>query len=154
MTAAPPAVALREDQIRRYARHVLLPDVGGRGQERLLAAAVAVEVGGAAEIAALAYLAAAGVGRIALTGAVRAPVSEAEAKLGILYGTGDIGRPRIDVIRDRVAALNGDVAIVEEADGAVALADELVGAQADSVADALWLGGSAAARILARIARR
>ena len=50
------AVALREDQIRRYGRHVLLPDVGGRGQERLLAARVVVELGPerAAEVAALA----------------------------------------------------------------------------------------------------
>ncbi|HUS65446.1 MAG TPA: ThiF family adenylyltransferase, partial [Kofleriaceae bacterium] len=107
MSSAAPAVALREDQIRRYARHVLLPDVGGRGQERLLAAAVAVDLGGGpAAVAAVAYLAAAGVGRIALAG--DGPVTAEDAALGILYGTADVGRSRVDAIRDRVADLNPD----------------------------------------------
>jgi hypothetical protein len=59
-------VALSDTQVRRYARHVLLPEVGGRGQERLLAASVRVLGDGrAAEEAAL-YLAAAGIGRLHL----------------------------------------------------------------------------------------
>lgn len=52
---------LTEAQIQRYGRHVLLPKVGGRGQERLLAATVAFEAEGGAAATALCYLAAAGV---------------------------------------------------------------------------------------------
>jgi hypothetical protein len=104
---------LREDQIERYARHILLPDVGGVGQKRLLAAAVVVELGPdpAAESAALAYLAAAGVGRLVLAGDVAAAITDAEARAGILLGAGDVGRPRIEAITERIAALNPDVRV-------------------------------------------
>lgn len=67
---------LREDQIRRYARHVLLPDVGGAGQERLLAACVAIDPREPAERIAFEYLVAAGVGTIALV----APDAALEAR--------------------------------------------------------------------------
>lgn len=53
---------LREDQIQRYSRAILLPQVGGRGQRRLLEASASVVGGGLAARVALAYLAAAGVG--------------------------------------------------------------------------------------------
>jgi hypothetical protein len=104
---------LREDQIERYARHILLPDVGGVGQKRLLAAAVVVELGPdpAAESAALAYLAAAGVGRLLLAGDVDAAITDAEARAGILLGAGDVGRPRIAAMTARIAALNPDVRV-------------------------------------------
>jgi hypothetical protein len=60
----------RDDQLVRYARQMVLPDVGGTGQERLLAARVLVRAGGgAAARAAATYLAAAGVGRLVLDGA-------------------------------------------------------------------------------------
>jgi molybdopterin-synthase adenylyltransferase len=158
-------MALREDQIRRYARHVLLPDVGGRGQERLLAAAVAVELrqDGAAEVAALAYLAAAGVGRLVLTGDVSGPLGEGEIAAGILYAAADRGRPRGRAAAERIAALNPDVTVIAAGTApppadAVRLADDLEPAPADAgeaaLADALARGGAAASRLLARIARR
>lgn len=104
---------LREDQVQRYARHILLPDIGGVGQKRLLAAAVVVALGRdpAAESAALAYLAAAGVGRLLLAGDADAPVTTDEARAGILLGTDDIGRPRIQAMTERIAALNPDVRV-------------------------------------------
>jgi molybdopterin/thiamine biosynthesis adenylyltransferase len=138
---------MREDQIRRYARHVLLPDVGGRGQQRLLEAKVAVDLtAGPAAVAAVAYLAAAGVGRIALLG--DGPISADDAATGILYGARDVGRSRIDAIRERVALLNPDVSIVEDPSDAIQLA------ATGSVAGALWEGGRAAAVAIAGIARR
>jgi hypothetical protein len=164
--------ALREDQIRRYARHVLLPDVGGRGQARLLAAAVAVEIGPgrAAEVTALAYLAAAGVGRIFLGGDLAGPIGDDEIATGVLYGVADRGRPRGQAARERIAELNPDVAVTgagDAAPGVLRLADELAPADpaalADpaclvlgpggAVADALVRGGQAAAALLLRIAR-
>lgn len=162
--AARRAAPLREDQIQRYARHVLLPDVGGRGQQRLLAAAVAVELGPgrAAEITALAYLAAAGVGRLVLTGDVRGPIGDDEIAGGVLLGVADRGRPRGEAVRERIVALNPDVVVSEGGPAdALRLADELAapdpsalalgpgGATADSLARA----GAAAARLLLRIAR-
>lgn len=165
------AVALREDQIRRYARHVLLPDVGGRGQERLLAARVVVALGPgrAAEAAALAYLAAAGVGTLVLVGDLDGPLGADEVAGGILFGAADQGRPRGQAARARIAALNPDVSIDEggASSGALSLMEEL---EADAVrgpdatesetepglavADALARGGAAACRLLVRIARQ
>ncbi|HUH01083.1 MAG TPA: ThiF family adenylyltransferase [Kofleriaceae bacterium] len=142
-------MALREDQVRRYARHVLLPDVGGHGQERLLAAMVTVEVqpGDAAAIVALAYLAAAGVGRVRLTGAVDDPVTERDVAVGILYRPADLGRPRFEILAARVQALNPDVTVTRTdapADVAVAPTGDLC--------EALIHGGHAATRALARLA--
>jgi hypothetical protein len=168
-------VALREDQIRRYARHVLLPDVGGRGQERLLRARVRVELGPerAAEAAALAYLAAAGVGTLVLVGDVDGPLGDDEVARGILYGASDRGRPRGEAARARIAALNPDVSIEVMGEvmgevggaGALGLSEELeadaagpeTAPEADpglAVADALARGGAAACRLLVRIARQ
>jgi molybdopterin/thiamine biosynthesis adenylyltransferase len=155
---------LREDQIQRYARHVLLPDVGGRGQKRLLAAAVAVELGPGrgAEITALAYLAAAGVGRLVLTGDVRGPVGDDEIAGGVLLGVADRGRPRGLAVRERIAALNPDVVVSEsDEDEGLRLADELAPADPSALAlgpggasaDGLARAGAAAARLLLRIAR-
>jgi adenylyltransferase/sulfurtransferase len=150
---------LRDDQVRRYARHILLPELGGRGQERLLAAAVAVRVGPgrAAEVAAVTYLAAAGIGRIAVTGDAGGALEPAEAASGILYGSADVGRPRIDAIRARIGALNPDVTVLEEAPpDAIALAVDPghgeVG-DVDEVSDALVRGGGAASQLLRAIAR-
>jgi hypothetical protein len=69
---------LREDQIRRYARHVLLPDVGGVGQARLLASTVAIDPRDPAERIAAEYLIAAGVS-IALVAADDALAARAAA---------------------------------------------------------------------------
>ena len=160
---------LREDQVQRYARHILLPDVGGVGQMRFLAAAVLVEVGPAraAEIAALAYLAGAGVGCLLLGGDVEGPVSEDEARDGILLGSGDVGRPRIDAIGERVRAINPDVRVERagaagESGGALSLASvpalpvALTGDERDpdgTVASALIHGSARAIRTLAWLSR-
>ncbi|HTJ43810.1 MAG TPA: hypothetical protein VL463_17005 [Kofleriaceae bacterium] len=70
---------LRDDQIRRYARHVLLPDVGGVGQERLLASTVAIDPREPAARIAFEYLVAAGVGTIAIPAPDDALVARAAA---------------------------------------------------------------------------
>jgi molybdopterin/thiamine biosynthesis adenylyltransferase len=91
---------------------VLLPDVGGTGQRRLFAATVAVDdLDAEAEIAAV-YLAAAGVGTLVVRDArpVAAP--------GWLFELEDVGRPRREAARARIAALNPDVRVVFDGDGA------------------------------------
>lgn len=152
--------------MRRYARHILLPDVGGAGQARFLAAEVEVSVGGggtdhdAAGIAALAYLAAAGVGRLHLCGDPHGPVSAAEARAGILYGAGDVGTPRIAALRARIAAINPDVEVVaaRPGHGAIPLAPAapvpwpVPEQPGEAVAVALVIGGARAAQTLHRLA--
>jgi hypothetical protein len=116
------------DQVRRYARHVLLPDVGGVGQARLLAATIVVDVTDPAARAAFDYLVAAGVGTIAVTAD--------EAALAA-----------------RAAARNPDVTVVRISD-AHAAAPRLAIAPAPpgDLADDLVRGGAAATVLLHRLA--
>jgi adenylyltransferase/sulfurtransferase len=109
---------------------VLLPDVGGTGQRRLLAARVAVgELDADAEVAVV-YLAAAGVGTLVVDDA--RPVE----RPGWLFEAADVGRPRREAAAARIAILNPDVTVVSDGDGvplrpgvdgALALVRELCG---------------------------
>ena len=141
---------LREDQIRRYARHILLPDVGGEGQARLLSAIVGVRLAAncGAEVAALAYLAAAGVGQLRLIGDPEGIVTGTDVATGILYGHADIGRSRLQVVRERIAALNPDVAVSASPDGPI---DVAITPPANDVAAALRAGGGAAVQLMAAL---
>jgi molybdopterin/thiamine biosynthesis adenylyltransferase len=144
---------LTDEQMRRYARHILLPDVGGTGQLRLLAATVAVEVGDEthAEVAALAYLAAAGVGTLELAGDSTGRVTAADIAGGILYAATDVDRPRIDAIRDRVGAINPDVTVVAIDGDGLGLSGPMFEGESATVADAIIAGGAAAVRILEQL---
>lgn len=141
---------LSEPQIERYSRHILLPDVGGVGQRRLLESSAAVRIaGGSAAVAALAYLAAAGVGRLIVLGDAGGAVTAADARRGILYGHSDIGRPRLHALRERIAAINPDVEVTGEGDAPVVETEPC-----DDVAGALIAGGEAALRFVAEVARK
>ena len=98
---------LSRDEVSRYARHLIIPDVGVEGQKRLKAARVLlVGAGGLGSPAAL-YLAAAGVGHIGLVDFDVVDVTNLQRQ--ILHGTKDVGRPKIDSARDRVADINPHV---------------------------------------------
>ena len=91
---------LREDQIRRYARHVLLPDLGGTGQERLLASACAIDPRDPAERIAFEYLVAAGVGTIDLLASdpelqARAAALNPDARVIVDAGSGAARLPQV-----------------------------------------------------------
>lgn len=144
-------MSLSESQIQRYSRHILLPDIGGTGQMRLLAASaeVAVSDGCGATVAALAYLAAAGVGTLVVVGPdARRPVTANDVRSGILYAYGDIGRPRLDALRDRLIAINPDVEVTDSGSG-TAIDIE----RQNDVAGALISGGQAALQFVAEVAR-
>ncbi len=147
-------MSLSEAQIQRYSRHILLPDVGGVGQERLLEAAVELELGPGkdANVVALAYLAAAGVGRILVTGDRDAVVTDAELPGGILYGAADVGATRMGAVRRRVAAINPEVNVTHSSPGTAAL--RLDAAPARDPVDALISGGAAALEILMKLVTR
>lgn len=98
-----------EEQIRRYSRHILLPEVGGRGQQKIRQASVLlVGTGGLGSPAAL-YLAAAGVGRLGLVDHDTVDISNLQRQ--VLHATPDLGRPKVESAREKLTALNPDVQV-------------------------------------------
>ena len=95
---------LTADETRRYSRHLLLPPVGPEGQRKLKAARVLLVGGGGLGSPAALYLAAAGIGTIGLV--EFDAVSESNLQRQVLYGTADVGRPKLDAARERIADLN------------------------------------------------
>lgn len=96
-------------ELERYGRQIVLPDVGGVGQERLRAASVLlVGAGGLGAPAAL-YLAAAGVGRLVLVDDDRVSVSNLQRQ--VLYTTADVDRLKVEAAAERLGALNPEIAI-------------------------------------------
>lgn len=94
----------------RYSRHLALPEVGLRGQERLKQASVAVIGTGGLGSPLAAYLAAAGVGTIALVDFDA--VSASNLQRQILFDTADVGRPKVWRAKARLGALNPHVRVV------------------------------------------
>lgn len=102
-------LTLSDKQLDRYARHIVLKEVGGAGQRRLLGARVAVVGAGGLGAAALPYLAAAGVGRIRLIDDDTVSLSNLQRQT--LYATPDIGALKVERAARALASLNPDVAI-------------------------------------------
>ena len=99
-----------EDQVLRYARHIILPGIGGEGQRKLMDARVLVIGAGGLGSPAAMYLAAAGVGTIGLVDFDRVELSNLQRQL--LHDTADVGRPKVDSARDRLRELNPNVDVV------------------------------------------
>lgn len=100
---------LSADERLRYSRHLILPEIGDSGQRRLKAARVlCLGAGGLGSPAAL-YLAAAGVGTLGLVDFDRVALSNLHRQL--LHGTKDIGRPKGESARDRLADVNPEVEV-------------------------------------------
>jgi adenylyltransferase/sulfurtransferase len=100
---------LRPDQFDRYRRHLSLPELGLEGQQKILASRVLLIGAGGLGCPLAQYLAAAGVGRIGIVD--DDVVSASNLQRQILYGTADVGRPKVEVARERLAALNPDVEV-------------------------------------------
>jgi molybdopterin/thiamine biosynthesis adenylyltransferase len=100
-------VSFTEDEVRRYARHIILPGIGGEGQRKLMDARVLVIGAGGLGSPAAMYLTAAGVGTIGLVDFDRVELSNLQRQL--LHDTEDVGRPKVDSARDRLADLNPNV---------------------------------------------
>lgn len=105
------AVPFTEDQIRRYSRHIILPEVGGKGQRKLLSSKVLiVGAGGLGSPAAL-YLAAAGVGTLGIVDFDAVDLSNLQRQ--ILHRVRDVGRPKVESAADTIAEINPDVKVVQ-----------------------------------------
>lgn len=99
-----------EDQLHRYARHIVLPEVGGVGQTKLVESSVLVVGAGGLGAPLLLYLAAAGVGRIGVVDDDTVDLSNLQRQ--VIHGTSRIGMAKVDSAAAAVADVNPDVKLV------------------------------------------
>ncbi|HEX6754736.1 MAG TPA: adenylyltransferase/sulfurtransferase MoeZ [Mycobacteriales bacterium] len=105
-----PAAELTKDEVARYSRHLIIPDVGVTGQKRLRNAKVLVVGAGGLGSPALLYLAAAGVGTLGILDFD--VVDESNLQRQVIHGQSDIGRPKAESARDSVREINPYVDVV------------------------------------------
>jgi molybdopterin/thiamine biosynthesis adenylyltransferase/rhodanese-related sulfurtransferase len=105
-----PADELTVDEVRRYSRHLIIPDVGMTGQKRLKNAKVLVIGAGGLGSPALLYLAAAGVGTLGI--AEFDEVDESNLQRQVIHGQSDVGRPKAESAKDSIAEVNPLVDVV------------------------------------------
>lgn len=99
-----------EEQIKRYARHIVLPEVGGAGQEKLMNAKVLVIGAGGLGAPLLMYLAAAGVGTLGVVDDDTVDLSNLQRQ--VIHATDRIGMPKVKSAGEAVTAINPDVSFV------------------------------------------
>ena len=102
-------MSLRADQIERYSRHILLQDVGGKGQEKLLAGRVLIIGAGGLGAPIALYLAAAGVGTIGIADADVVDVTNLQRQ--VIHFTPDIGKSKVVSAAEKMRAINPDVTV-------------------------------------------
>ena len=102
---------LKPDEIERYARHIILHEIGGSGQQQLKKARVLVIGAGGLGSPVLLYLAAAGVGTLGIVDDDTVSLSNLQRQ--VLHATGDIGRPKTESAAASLDAMNPNVAIEE-----------------------------------------
>ncbi|MFC5385109.1 molybdopterin-synthase adenylyltransferase MoeB [Aquamicrobium segne] len=101
--------SLTDDEIERYARHIVLPEIGGTGQRRLKAARVLVVGAGGLGAPVLAYLAAAGVGTLGIIDDDEVSLSNLQRQ--IIHGTTSLGRSKAESARDAILRINPHVQV-------------------------------------------
>lgn len=103
-------MSLSEEQIERYSRQILLPEVGGKGQEKLLAAKVLIIGAGGLGSPVASYLAGAGVGTLGIVDSDTVELSNLHRQ--ILYSSDDIRKKKVIAAQSRLQRVNPDVDIV------------------------------------------
>src|SRR5215204_6418488 len=104
-----PAMSLTPEEIERYARHLVLADIGGPGQAKLKAARVLVVGAGGLGAPLLQYLAAAGVGTIGIVDDDVVSLSNLQRQ--VIHATEDVGRPKVASAEEAVRRINPHVAL-------------------------------------------
>ena len=103
-------MAISDAQLHRYARHIILDEIGEEGQEKLLASRVLVVGAGGLGSPLLLYLAAAGVGTIGVIDDDTVDLSNVQRQ--IVHGTGHVGAPKVLSAASAVAAVNPEIELV------------------------------------------
>ena len=99
-----------DEQINRYSRHIILPEVGGKGQKKLLDSKVFIVGAGGLGSPAAFYLAAAGIGKIGISDNDVVDFSNLQRQ--ILHSTKDVGRPKVQSAKETLEGLNPDIEVV------------------------------------------
>lgn len=100
---------LSDEELERYARHLVLPEIGGPGQQKLKRARVLVVGAGGLGSPVLQYLAAAGIGTLGMIDDDIVSLSNLQRQ--IIHATDTVGRPKVDSARQAIAAINPHVAV-------------------------------------------
>lgn len=103
-------MAFTNEQLERYSRHIILKEVGAKGQKKLLESSVLIIGAGGLGAPAAMYLAAAGVGTIGIADADEVDLSNLQRQ--IIHSTGDLGKPKVISAKETIAAMNPDVEVV------------------------------------------
>ena len=103
-------MAFTNEQIERYSRHIILKEVGAKGQKKLLNAKVLIIGAGGLGAPVAMYLAAAGVGTIGIADADEVDLSNLQRQ--IIHQTKDVGKPKVESARETMEAMNPDVKVV------------------------------------------
>src|SRR5215475_9511299 len=107
--AEPPAATLSNDEILRYSRHLIIPEVGIEGQEKLKAAKVLLIGAGGLGAPLGLYLAAAGIGRIGLVDFDVVDFTNLQRQ--VIHSTSDVGRKKLDSAADKMLGINPHLTI-------------------------------------------
>ncbi|WP_075290631.1 molybdopterin-synthase adenylyltransferase MoeB [Pararhizobium arenae] len=107
------SASLTSEEIERYARHIVLPEIGGAGQQKLKAARVLVIGAGGLGAPVLLYLAAAGVGTLGVVDDDHVSLSNLQRQ--IIHGTNDIGHPKVESAQAAIAEINPHVRFLPHA---------------------------------------
>ena len=99
-----------DEQITRYSRHILLPEVGGKGQKKIAQAKILIVGAGGLGSPAAFYLAAAGVGTLGLIDSDLVDLSNLQRQ--VIHQTPDIGRPKVISAKEKIEAINPDVKVL------------------------------------------
>lgn len=103
-------MALTNEQIERYSRHIILKEVGAKGQKKLLNSSVLIIGAGGLGAPVAMYLAAAGVGTIGIADADDVDLSNLQRQ--VIHTTADIGKPKVESAKETMEAINPDVKVV------------------------------------------
>ncbi|MCD8051430.1 MAG: HesA/MoeB/ThiF family protein [Clostridiales bacterium] len=103
-------MAFTNEQLERYSRHIILKEVGVKGQKKLLNAKVLIIGAGGLGASAAMYLAAAGVGTIGIADADEVDLSNLQRQ--IIHTTPDVGKPKVQSAKETMEAINPDVKVV------------------------------------------
>ncbi|TNM66550.1 molybdopterin-synthase adenylyltransferase MoeB [Aliirhizobium smilacinae] len=106
-----PSQSLTQEEIERYRRHILLPEIGGTGQQKLKNARVLVIGAGGLGAPVLEYLAAAGIGTIGIADDDRVSLSNLQRQ--VIHDSGTIGEMKTRSAREKIARLNPHVRVVD-----------------------------------------